>query len=191
MSHDPGKDSAAGWIRLAGYLTSIAGTVAGIVWGIPYLFARSPSQAVAWSLLVMIVPLFPAVQTFLQGERRFSVTLFWRIYIAEYVSLFLELLFILIILPLVAFALLYFVLWMMFVVVGIVTLGWLLQTYLGVSLGMSIAREEAPLLFAIFFGLALALVVLHFLRRLAAKHEEGFFAFFRTRFEAIKALFRY
>ena len=191
MHHDPGKDTAAGWIRLAGYLTSIAGTVAGVVWGIPYLFARSPSQAVAWSLLVVLVPLFPAAQTFLQGERRFSVSWFWRIYIAEYVSLFLELLFILIILPLIAFGLLYFAIWMMFIVVGIVALGWLMQTYLGVSLGMSIAREEAPLLFGILFGLGAALVVLHFLRRLAAKHEEGFFEFFRKRFEAIKALFRY
>lgn len=78
------------WLRIAGIILAYGLTIGGIVFVIPWLFSFSESWAIGLLLLVIVAPLFPAMQAILLKEKPANLFMFLKIYVAEFASLFLR-----------------------------------------------------------------------------------------------------
>ncbi len=176
-------------LRLAGIVLAYVLTIAGIL-GLPWLFALSRSWVIGFVLFVFVVPLFPAVQTLLLGERPFSLAMFGKIYVAEYASLVGQLLFLLVTVPFIVVAVAG-----RLVLVLLVTavLAWFLVglQQLGLTIGSGLSRQDITILFWVTLGLAASSGIYYGLVKLAQKYEDDYFEIWARQFRRIREFLRY
>ena len=81
------ENKSSGRSRIAGIAAAYMLTFAGIIFGGPALFSASKSWFFVVFALVVLAPLFPAVQSIMIGERDGNLLTFIKIYAVEYASL--------------------------------------------------------------------------------------------------------
>lgn len=178
------------WLRIAGIILAYILTFAGILVVLPLLFSLSKSWLVGFLLFVIVVPVFPAMQTILSGQRPASLLVFFKIYVAEYASLVVQLIFLLVTVPFIAIAV-FGRLTIALLVTAVI--GWFIVglQQLGVKIGRQLPKDEIVLFFWVTLGLAVVVGSYYWLSKLAKKYEDGFFNFWAEQFVRIRDFFRY
>jgi len=144
-----------------GYLASIALVVGALVWGLPHLIGRMPNIVLAILALALVAPLIGVVALVLQGRldpRPLSV---WRAYLLDLVALFFELLFIVLIVPVIAFQLVMILGGVFGAALLIGLFGFALQELLGFDLQIAIGWRDAIAYTRILIGVVLGEALLY------------------------------
>jgi hypothetical protein len=163
-------------------------TVVGIIIGGPALFNASKSWFFGLCALMVLAPLFPAIQAILTGGAERSLIAFTKIYVAEYTSLVLQILFLIFTAPfiliMVAGRLLIAILigaGIAWIIVGLQQLGW--------EIGRRLPGEDIAILGLVSVALAAAVGIYWLLRRFMKRHEEGYFELWARWFVRIREIF--
>jgi hypothetical protein len=177
------------WFRIGGIILAYGLTIGGIL-AIPWLFSFSRSWSIGLLLVVMVIPLFPVMQTILLGKAPAKMFLFLKIYVAEFTSLFLQLGFLLVTLPFIAV-----------LVAGrlatalllAVVISWFIVglQQLGVDIGRKMPGADILILLWVTIGLTVVVGIFFLLVRLFEKHEDGYFSLWARQFTKIREFFRY
>ena len=184
----PKKSSES--LRIAGIILAYFLTFAGILFGLPYLFSLSKSWIIGFLLLVAFIPLFPAMQTILMGERPASLTIFIKIYVTEYASLMMQLLFLIVSVPFIVIGVAG---WLAIALAAGAVIAWIIVglQQIGLDIGRKMPGEDIFILFLVTIGLFLIVGIFYWLHRFAKKREEGYFGIWAKQFVKIREFLRY
>jgi hypothetical protein len=180
----------SGTIRIAGIILAYVLTFAGIIFGLPYLFSLSRSWIIGILLLVTFIPLFPAMQTILMGKRPASLTMLFKIYISEYASLMIQLLFLLVSVP---FVIISVAGWLAIALTAGAFIAWIIVglQQIGLEIGRKMPGDDIFILFLVTIGLFLIVGIFYWLHSFAKKREEGYFDIWAKQFVRIRKFLRY
>lgn len=134
-----------------GYVASIALVVVALFLGLPALLRGFSHPAVAWGLVVLLVPIIPALCTILQREAK-ARALGW-LYLSELSGLLFELFFIVMILPVIGGSIFLILMGVVAVAIVIGAIGWMLQEWLGIPLGIGVSGRDVLGYMGILAGL--------------------------------------
>ena len=178
------------WLRATSIVLAYVLTFGGILFAIPRLFSPSRSWMIGLSLFAVVVPVFPAVQIILTGERPARIPVFARIYVAEFASLLVQLLFLLASAPMIAVLVAGRLAVALLVAAGLACVIVTLQL-LGLDIFRKVPREEIPSFFLVFAGLAIVVGIYYGITRLTKKHEDSYYRIWATLFVKIRGFLRY
>lgn len=180
----------SGSLHIAGIILAYLLTFAGIIFGLPYLFSLSKSWIIGILLLVAFIPLFPAMQTILMGERPASLTMIFKIYISEYASLMMQLLFLIVSLPFIVIGV---VGWLAIALAAGAVIAWVIVALqqIGLNIGRKMPGDDIFILFLVTLGLILIVGTFYLLRNFAKKREQGYFSIWAKQFTRIREFLRY
>jgi hypothetical protein len=177
-------------LRMAGIILAYGLTFVGIIVVLPCFFSLSNYWLAGFLLLVIVAPIFPAMQIILSGQRPVSLVTFFKIYVAEYASLFMQFVFLLVTVTLVVVG-----------AVGRLAIGLLVMVVIGwfivglQKLGVKIVRhlpeDEIALLLLVTPGLAIVVGIHYGLNKLLQKYGDEFFDHWTKQCVRIRDFFRY
>lgn len=126
---------------LVGLLASIAFVIGGLTWFLPWLIGKIHNWVFIGAVVLILIPVFPVVSGFLQGEKK-SFKGFLNEYFNTAVEFFFEILYLVILMPLVGLRILA-VLGVLLLIAAIIGTGmWLIQEHSNLWLGVSIEDRE-------------------------------------------------
>jgi hypothetical protein len=176
-------------LRISGIILAYVFTIVGVL-GLAWVFSWSKSWLIGFLFLVVIIPIFPAMQSILLGEKPASPIMFLKTYAAEYASLVMQLIFLFVSAPVIVIGVAGRLAAALLVAAAI---SWLivgLQQF-GVSIGRKMPMEDIQILFLITLGLVVITIVFLMLRKLAKKYEDRYLNIWVNQFKKIRDFFRY
>ena len=178
------------WLRATSIALAYVLTFGAIIFAIPRLISPSRSWMIGLSLFAVVVPVFPAVQIVLTGERPARIPVFAKIYVAEFASLLVQFLFLLASAPIIAVLVAGRLAVALLVAAGLACVIVSLQL-LGLDIFRKVPREETPSFFLVFAGLAVTVGIYYGITRLTKKHEDSYYRIWANLFVKIRRFFRY
>ena len=167
------------------YVITIAGLIA-----IPVLFSISRSWWVGFFLFAAFIPIIVALQTILMGRRQSSVAIFFKIYVAEYASLHVQLLFLAATAPFIAVAVAGRLV-IMLLIAALICWPIVGLQQLGVEIGSKMSIPDIKILFWVTLSLVLLTGMYFALIKLAKRYADNYYRFWANAFRGIRGFFQY
>ena len=177
------------WKHVGGLLLAYGVTFVGIIIGGPVLFSVSKSWFFSLCALIILAPLFPAIQAILTRGAERSLIAFLKIYAAEYASLVMQILFLLLTAPFILIMVAGRLMVALLIGAGIAWIIVCLQQ-LGLEVGRKLPGEDIAILGMVTVALAAAVGIHWLLRRFMKRREEGYFEFWTKQFVRIREIFK-
>lgn len=177
--------------RVAGIILAYVITIVGLL-SIPWVFALAKSWVLGFLLFIVIIPVFPVIQTFLLGERPASVVTFAKVYVGEYASLTMQMIFLLFSVPMIVIAVAGRLAIAM-LVTAVIAWPIVALQQLGFNIGAKMPLADIKILFWVTVGLGCA-VGLYFLLHWGVKRyelEDRYFTVWADQFKKIHNFFQY
>jgi hypothetical protein len=176
-------------IRVLGIVLAYLITFAGLI-AMPAIFSISRSWWIGFFLVVAFIPIIPALQTILMGKRQASLQMIFKVYVAEYASLLMQLLFLAVSAPLIAVAVFSRLVIMLLIAASI---SWPIigLQQLGLKIGSKLSTQDIKILFWVTLGLVLLAGIYYILDKLARRYADNYFAIWAKAFITIRDFFRY
>lgn len=178
------------WFRIFSIISAYILTFGGIIFVIPWLFSLSESLLIGFLLLVIVIPLFPAMQISLVRKEQTNLFMFLKIYVAEFATLFMQLSLLLVSAPFIAIMVAGRLVIALLIAAAI---SWLIVGFqqLGLKIGSKMLRADIIILFWVTIGLIVAAGIFYLLDRLIKKHEDSYFSLWANQFVKIREFFRF
>jgi hypothetical protein len=175
------------WLRkILAYGVAIAGILS-----LPLLTALLlKSWVIGLWLIVIVIPLFPAIQTILLREKPVTSLNFLKIYFTELASFSLQIGFLLVSAPIIV------IMVASRLVIGlsvVAVISWFIVglQQLGVKIGAKMPKHDIIILLWITMGLTAAVGIFYLFYRLGKKYEDSFFNLWARQFKKIREHCRY
>jgi hypothetical protein len=185
MGSDPRH---GGRTRLLGIILAYAFTFTGVLIGGRWLVSTSKPWTFVVTALIVLIPLFPAVQAVLMGQVDRNFISFLKTYAAEYASLLAQLAFLLATAPFIAIMVAGHLVVVLLITSGI---AWILVglQQLGVKIGRGMNGEDLRILALVTVGLAVGTGLYWLMGRFLKAREDKYFDFWARQFIRIRDIF--